>query len=244
MPEETVFTEPTEKPSEEVTPKEATQEEVDKLKERGLDDLAKGKAHADRFIDFLEEQNKSLKGELDKRLTAEATLEEIKKKGQEKSEVSEEATTSGLKPEDLDSLVDKRISESRRQETVSANIKEADERIKGIYGDKAPAFIEGKCKELGLTKADLGEMAAKSPRAFFDLMGVSPKEGEKTPAPSSGTVNTEALANNSSGAEATPGTNKWYRELRKKDKAKFYTPSVQQRLFKDRERLGEAFYKE
>jgi len=243
MPEETVFTEPTEKPSEEVKPVAATQGEVDALKERGLDDLAKGKAHADRFITFLEEQNKSLKEELDQRLTAAATLAEIKaNKGPEKTEVSEEPTSSGLKPEDLDSLVDKRISESRKQEIVSRNIAEADGKVKTVYGDKADAFIEGKCRELGLSKADLGEMAAKSPKAFLDLMGVSPKQGEIEPAPTSGTVNPEALANNSSG-EATPGTNAWYRELRKKDKTKFYTPSVQQRLFKDRERLGEDFYK-
>lgn len=241
MPEDTVFNEPTNEPVVENKPKEATQEQVDALKERGLEDLAKGKAHADRFIDFLEEQNKSLKEELDTRLTAAATLEEIKK-GQERTEVSEEVTTSGLKPEDIDSLVDKRISLSRQQETVQANIREADERVKKLYGDKAPQFIEDKCKELGITKTDLGEMAAKSPRAFYDLIGVSPKDGG-TPAPSAGTINPEALAINSSGAEATPGTNAWYRELRKKDRAKFYTPSVQQRLFKDRERLGDDFYK-
>jgi len=243
MPEETVFQEPTEKPSGENKPVAATQEEVDKLKERGLDDLAKGKAHADRFIDFLEEQNKSLKTELDTRLTAEATLEEMKKKGPEKSEVSEEVTTPGLKPEDLDSLVDKRISESRRQETVSANIAEADAKVKAVYGDKASEFIEGKCRELGLSKADLGEMAAKSPKAFLDLMGVSSKQEETTPAGSTSTINPEALANNSSGAEATPGTNKWYMIQRKENKAKFYSPAVQRRLFKDRERLGEDFYK-
>ena len=242
MPEETVFTEPTEKPSEEPTPKEATQEEIDALKERGLEDLAKGKAHADRFIDFLEEQNKSLKEELDQRLTAEATLKEIKEKGQEKSEVSEEVTTPGLKPEDLDSLVDKRISESRQKEIVQRNIKEADDKVKALYGDKADIFMEGKCRELDLSKADLGELAAKSPQAFFDMIGISVKEGEKTPTASTSTVNLEALAKGSSGGEAIPGTNRWYMEQRKKDKAKFYSPEVQRRLFKDRERLGDKFY--
>lgn len=243
MPENVFDETPNEKPSEEPKPVAATQEEVDALKERGLDDLAKGKAHADRFIDFLEEQNKSLKTELDSRLTAEATLAEIKKKGPEKTEVSEEVTASGLKPEDLDSLVDKRIDESRKQETVSRNIKEADAAVKAVYGDKANSFIEGKCVELGLSKADLGEMAAKSPKAFLNLMGVSTKEVEKSPAVSGGTISPEAAAIHSSGAEATPGTNKWYNEQRKKDKAKFYSPAVQRRLFKDRERLGEDFYK-
>ncbi len=245
MPEDTVFNEPTEKPSgEEVkkTPVVATQEEVDKLKERGLDELAKGKAHADRFIDFLEEQNKSLKAELDTRLTAAQTLAEIKNREPENTEVSEEATTSGLKPEDIDNLVDKRISQSRLQETVDANIAEADTKIKAIYGDKADAFMEGKCRELGLSKADLGEMAAKSPRAFLDLMGVLKKD-EQEPMPSIGTVSPDALAVHSPGDGFTPGTHKWYNEQRKKNKSKFYSPEVQRRLFADRERLGEDFYK-
>lgn len=243
MSEETVFSEPTENPSEKKTPVAATQDEVDKLKERGLDELAKGKAHADRFIDFLEEQNKSLKEELDTRLTAAQTLEEIKNRAPEKTEVSEEPTSSGLKPEDIDTLVDKRISESRRQETVDANIAEADAKIKSIYGDKAESFMEEKCRELGLSKADFGEMAAKSPRAFFDLVGVTPKKGDETPAPTVGTINADALAIHSPGDGFTPGTHKWYNEQRKKDKAKFYSPEVQRRLFKDRERLGEDFYK-
>lgn len=245
MPDkETVFTEADDNNDPVPTQEElATQEDVDKLKERGLDDLAKGKAHADRFITFLEEQNKGLKEELDKRLTAEQTLAEIKARGQERTEVSEENTNSGLKPEELDSLVDKRISESKRKDYATANIKEADAKIKEIYGDTADKFIKDKCIELGLTKADLGEVAAKSPRAFFDLVGVSTKKVEPSSDSSVSTVNPEALANNSSGAEATPGTNNWYRELRKKDKVKFYTPAVQQRLFKDRERLGEDFYK-
>ena len=171
-------------------------------------------------------------------------MKEIKeRKGQEKSEVSEEPTSSGLKSEEIDSLVDRKISESRRQEVVQANIKEADNKIKELYGDKADAFMEGKCKELGLSKSDLGEMAAKSPRAFFDLVGVSSMKEIVEVASSSSTINPEALANNSLGGEPIPGTNRWYNEQRKKNKTKFYSPEVQRRLFKDRERLGEDFYK-
>ena len=244
MPNTTVFEE-TDDNNEPVVQKETTvsEEEVEKLKERGLDELAKGKAHADRFIDFLEKQNAELKGELDTRLTAEATLREVKEKRQENIEVSEEPTSPGLEPDDITSLVDKRISEANQNKIIQDNIKEADAKVKAVYGDKAVDFIENKCTELGLTKSDLGGVAAKSPKAFFDLLGITTSDPDTTGVVSTtGTVNLEALTNQSSDGVAKPGTDKWYKELRKKDKKNFYTPAVQQRLFKDRERLGDKFY--
>lgn len=247
MPEDNVF-EATPANKEEVVTKETvSQEEVDKLKERGLDSLAEGKAHADRFIDFLEEQNKGLKEELDKRVTAEASLEDMKKVAAEKAaetretEVSEEPTSSGLKPEDIKALVAEEISEANKNKKVQGNIAVVDSRVKEVYGDKAVSFIEDKAKELGLTKTDLGNLAAQSPKAFFDMVGMSDiTPSENIPAPT-GTVNPEALANQSSDA-VKPGTHKYYNDLRKKDPRNFYTPAIQQRLFKDRERLGEKFY--
>ena len=246
MPEETVFADtPETKPVVEATPDPVLQEDVDKLKERGLDELAKGKAHADRFIDFLEAQNKDLKSELDTRLSAEATLQEIKQS--RASEVSEERTTSGLKPdddavsdEDIVSLVDKRIGEAAQNKIVQDNILLVDKKIKGIYGDKAGAFIDEKAAELGLSKEALGELAAQSPKAFFDMVRVEDKPSGG-PAMTTGTVNPEALAVHSPG-DVKPGTDRWYKALRKEDKVHFYTPAVQQRLFKDRERLGDKFY--
>jgi len=230
-----------------VSPQAVTEEQVEELKERGIEELAKGKAHADRFIDFLEEQNKSLKDELDKRVTAEASLEEIKKAAAEKAtvaretEVSEERTSSGLKPEDIKALVVESISEDNKEKKVQSNIAEVDRRVKEVYGDKAQEFIDSKAVALGLNKNDLGQLAAMSPKAFFDMVGMSDiTSSDLMPAPTS-TINPEALANQSPGA-AKPGTDKYYKELRKKDPKHFYTPGVQQRLFKDRERLGEKFY--
>ena len=246
MPEETVFAEtPETKPVVEATPEPVSEEDVDKLKERGIDELAKGKAHADRFIDFLEAQNKDLKAELDTRLSAEATLQEIKQS--RASEVSEERTTSGLKPdddatsdEDLVSLVDKRIGEAAQNKIVQDNILLVDQKIKAIYGDKAGSFIDEKAAELGMSKEALGTIAAQSPKAFFDMVRVEDKPSGG-PAMTTGTVNPEALAVHSPG-DVKPGTDRWYKALRKEDKVRFYAPAIQQRLFKDRERLGDKFY--
>lgn len=246
MPEETVFAETTEtKPVVAAAPDPVSEADVEKLKERGLDELAKGKAHADRFIDFLEAQNKDLKTELDTRLSAEATLQEIKQS--RASEVSEENTPSGLKPEDaavssedIVSLVDKRIGEAATNKRIQDNIALVDSKIKAIYGDKAGSFVEEKATELGLSKTALGELAAQSPKAFFDMVGVEDKPSSG-PSVTTGTVNPEALAVHSPG-DVKPGTDKWYKALRKEDKAHFYTPAIQQRLFKDRERLGDKFY--
>jgi hypothetical protein len=212
---------------------------IEELKDKSPEELAKGKAHADMFIDFLKEQNKNLKEELDKRVNAEDLLKELKEtRTKEDTKVSEEPTGSGLKPEDIESLVQKSLKNASEKEIATRNVSLVDAKVRETYGDKAEEFIKSKAKELGLGLQYLGDVAARSPVAFFNLVGLD--KGNTTPfEPTKSTVNTEAAFSSSNN---TPGTNKHYTELRKKDPRKFYSPQVQKQMFEDRKRLGEKFY--
>ena len=213
---------------------------IEELKGTPNDELAKSKAHADHFIEFLKEQNADLKGELDKRLTAEATLDAIKDRQDQEPKVSEEPTSSGLNPEDVKNLVKDTIDQTNEEAVQSKNVATVDTKLKEIYGDKAQEFVDNKAKELGLSKTELGQMAARSPSAFLNAVGVGEKNQVSDVPISKSTVNPENLVNESSVAQ--PGTHWYYRELRQSNPGKFYSPKVQQQLFKDRERLGDDYY--
>lgn len=234
-----VFEEVENKETSESTKDESNQtvldHKIEELKTKPVEELAKGKAHADQFIEFLKEQNAQLKEELDKAVPAEKVLEEIKTK---QSEVSEENTNSGLNPEDIDSLLEQKLEHREAQKSAEANILAVDAKVREVYGDKAQDFIDAKARELGFSKEDLGAMAAKSPQAFFNLVGMN-AQSKGTASVVESTVNTETMSQTTGVRE---GTKAWYDQIRKQDKKKFYSPEVQQKLFRDRERLGDAFY--
>jgi hypothetical protein len=210
---------------------------IEELKTKSVDELAKGKAHADQFIDFLKEQNNQLKEELDKRLTAEKALEELK--AARNTEVAEEHTSSGLKPEDMEARIVETVQKLEERKSVEANIVAVEKAVKDKYGEKSKEFIHGKAAELGMSPADLGNIAAKSPIAFFNLVGLE-KPASSGIRSSEGTINTEAFSQTTN---LTAGTKAYYDKIRKENPAQFYDPKVQQQMFKDRKRLGQDFYK-
>ena len=224
---------------------EAMNKTIEELKARGVDELAKGKAHADQFIEFLKDQNESLKEDLEGKVNAEKLIEELKNQKEVEPKVSEEGVQpTGLNPEDIQSLVKDSIEQSKKEENLQHNVGVADQKVKEIYGDKANEFMTSKAQELGLSLAYLGDVAATSPDAFFKMVGLEGATAPVDQAPSSSpSINTEALADQSNINAVKPGTYRYYSQLRRDNPGNFYTAKVQQQLFKDRERLGEEFNK-
>ena len=219
---------------------------IEENKKKGVEELAKGKAHADQFIEHLKGELATMKKDLDealdeanKRKSAEAVLEELKTRQSQKdvAENAEEPTGSSLNSETIKSLVKESISEEQRKVVFQANVQEVDRAIKEKYGDKGKEFIANKATELGLTVAELGGLAAKSPSGFFNLVGMAVET--RTPAPTKGTITPGTQLSN----QPKAGTKAYYDVMRQKDKKLFYTPAVQAQLFKDRERLGLDYYK-
>lgn len=216
------------------------QAKIDELKSRSVDDLAKGKAHADAFIDHLKGEIEQLRKDLAERKQVEDALAELKAARNEPND-SEGNTNSGLKPEDIKTLVAESLNEQQTKSKVQANILAVDKAVKEQYGDKAHEFIAKKASELGMSVEDLASVASKSPNAFFNLVGFN----KETKAPGTSgllesSVNVDRLAETNN---LKQGTHAYYEALRKKDKVLYYSPEVQRKLFADRVRLGDDFYK-
>ena len=214
---------------------------IEELKTKSPEELAKGKAHADQFIEFLKEQNKGLVEELEKRSGSEKLLEELRaeRDGKKKTEAPKGDDSPGLVPEDLDTLIEEKLNSINNKKSLESNARKVDEELRNVYGDKAREFIANKAKELGLGVSYLGDVAAKSPNAFYQLVGMDKKESS-SPGMSQGTVNQEALDKSGS---LTPGSNAYYQKLRREDAAKFYSPAVQRKMFEDRKKMGDSFYR-
>ena len=203
--------------------------------------LAKGKYESDQFVDQLQSENKGLREELDRRVTAEDTVDKLL---QERSTQQQEGVTTPspqMSEQDITELVKQTIVTTRTAETEQNNISEADKAMEDRFGDKRAEWLSTKAAELGVGISFLQSIAAASPRLFLTTVGLD-KAPEGQGSVQAGSINTEALNVNPISVGAKQGTFKWYEEQRKADPRKFWDPKTQQQLMKDATDKGEAFY--
>jgi len=212
---------------------------------KDVESLAKGKLEADRHIGEITKTLDELRAELAKQDYAKSLLEQMNKGSEAGAEQPSPVSTSPSNTEnttqsasDIESLVEKVITQKERTRTVSQNIAAVGEEMEKQFGDKAGQILKTKSIELGMSLDRLKEIAAESPTAFFQLIGVSAQK-KVTPvtAPQS-TIRSENFNPNSQDRDFD-----YYQKMRRENRSMYYSPKVQNMMLQDRERLGSKFYK-
>jgi hypothetical protein len=203
-----------------------------------LEDLAKGKQEADAFIEQLKLENAQMREDLSKRPTLD-DIQDIMKlqnenRGEPASEFNEEALTN---------IVTSQLSALKEQERAQSNVQAASDKMVELYGDKAAEQVQAKANELGVTVEYLQGVAAKNPAIFYATMGVSDTKaatnaGNQT---AQGDSNTAQFNTNTVGTKE--GTWSYYEKMRREDSKKYFSPKVQNEMFKARKEMGADFYK-
>jgi hypothetical protein len=168
-----------------------------KPKYKSVPDALLGAAKAQEHIARIEQENANLRGIAQKVETLEQVLARL--------ETGKPADQPVMpKVEDQESLVlsvlEKREAALRETQNRNAVL----DSLKEKYGDKVSEILTAKANDLGLSVADLGAMAAKSPKAVLSYFQV---EAKGTPAVQ-GTVNPQALQPKSDGIK-TPENIMW-----------------------------------
>lgn len=212
---------------------------------RDLEALAKGKLEADRHIGEITKTLDELRAELAKQDYAKSLLESINKGSETRAEQpppnnpspsNTENTTQNAS--DIESLVEKVITEKERNRTVAQNIAVVGEEMEKQFGDKAGQILKSKAQELNMSIERLKEIAAESPTAFFQLVGVSANRKPQTSTAPQSTVRSEGFNPNSQDRDF-----EYYQKMRKENRSLYYSPKIQNMMLQDRERLGSRFYK-
>jgi hypothetical protein len=201
MSEESIFsqTEANEVEAQNPAPQFTLPQEVAELvgdgrKYRSVEDALKSVPHAQSHIHKLEEEMQTLRDELTKRKTAEELLEEFRV-----PEQREATPQSGLDPQSLAALVDKTLDQREAKKKQQGNIQAVVQSFNEKFGEKAPEMYEKIAADNGLSVQFLNSVAATSPAAVLKLAGL---EGQRqtTPSKPTGSVNTEALSQNTNHA--------------------------------------------
>ena len=185
-----------------------------------VEELAKGAIHGNEYIQKLETEMSELRGELDKRVTAEEMVQQVKRETAEQQALAQKAlenTTPQLDDERLSQLISTTIEQKNTQQVAQQNIYNVDQRMKEIYGaDKAAEVVQQKANAMGVSVDKLADIAASSPEMFFNAIGVSQGTGSQpTPAPTVGTTNTEAVQTMNSGQKIGKLLNNYVKQTQK-----------------------------
>ncbi len=211
---------------------------------KDVESLAKGKLEADRHIGEITKTLDELRAELAKQDYAKTLLEQMNKGSDAGAEQPTPNLTSPSNTEnttqsasDIESLVERVITEKEKNRTLNQNLGVVSEEMEKKFGDKAGQVLKTRSQELGMSLDRLKEIAAESPTAFFQLIGVSAQKPSMAAAPQS-SVRSEGFNPNSADRDFD-----YYQKLRKENRSLYYSPKVQNMLIQDRQRLGDRFYK-
>jgi len=211
---------------------------------KDVESLAKGKLEADRHIGEITRTLDELRAELAKQDYAKTLLEQMSKGSDAGAEQPTPNTTSPSNTEnttqsasDIESLVERVITEKEKNRTLNQNLGVVSEEMEKKFGDKAGQVLKTRSQELGMSLDRLKEIAAESPTAFFQLIGVSAQKPSMAAAPQS-SIRSEGFNPNSADRDFD-----YYQKLRKENRSLYYSPKIQNMLIQDRQRLGDRFYK-
>jgi len=203
-----------------------------------VDDLAKGKAYADMYIEDLKQQlveakAQAAQGSSIEDLKAELTnLTQNQSTQQVEPNPASEDSQQGLNQDDLNRLVDERLSERQQLDTVRTNQATVYNKMAEQYGaDKVDEVASAMSQRLGVSSEWLEDVAGRSPDAFFQLMGEAPKESPSSPM--NGTVNTTVPPT----SQVKAGTFAFYEQKRKEmgNDAFYGDVRLNQQMMKDAE---------
>lgn len=155
--------------------------------------------HSQEYIPTLKSENETLKQEIEQLKTKAQRAEELEQTldrlSQQPETPSEEQPTQGLTAEQLQDLLEQKLSEREKAQAAQQNSQEVEQAIRQAYGEKSSEVVAQKAKEYGMTAEQLGQWAASSPKAVMALFEVKSSAQGGKPSPNS-SVNIPPVAPN------------------------------------------------
>lgn len=200
-------------------------------KYKSVEDALEGLKHSQEFIGKLKEENQQFRSELDKRMSAEAVLKELKATSK-----PDEQPSSEFSQEAIQELVDKRLEAKTMEERARANEEYVQAKLKERYGDESQKIVQSQAKSMGLSPEDLRALSHKSPEAVLSMFNAaSTKPQENVPSRLHATTNSEATQ--------VSGGMKYsdYQKLRRENPGEYQRRYSE--MLRQAEKLGESFYR-
>lgn len=227
-----------------------------------VEDLVKSYDNSQQFIEQLKQENADMRRELTNAEKLDQILDRIEASGKNASPSGE--GTSGETPpggtgrneasstsEDIEERISKAVQSEmtrlERQRTADQNQNQASDQLLELAGNdrgEAKRILKKTAEDLGVSVGYLQQQAQVSPSAFYRMVSTSHAAASSGDAGSSGSHNAEAFESQtyrSPDSDVQPWSY-WQKKKREMSKSEFYSPTVQNRIFKSRKELGDRFF--
>lgn len=193
-----------------------------------------------------------LRTELNTRITLEQYLEKIGEKATGSTQTpptnsqtppGSEQSAGAIKPEDIEALIDKRVSERERARIQEQNVSLVKSELEKRFGNDYVNHLTTTAQALGLSQEAMTQMAKENPKVLLKLVGA---DGETRPQQTQQTNSlfTPPRSEQTTGFSPTVSSKDWnyYENIRKKDPSRYFSVEVQNEMHREAMRLGEKFY--
>lgn len=148
-----------------------------------------------------------------------------------------EQNESTIKMEDIEQLVQTKISQTEQQRIVEANVQKVMTKMKEVWGNNYFQTLTAKAAELNSTPEQLNQLAATAPDVFIQAIGLNaPRQEAPISAPNS-VMNTSISPGNTSNVRDW----NYYQKMRKENPAQYRSGTTQMQMIEDIKALGDKF---
>lgn len=225
-----------------------------------VEDLAKGKYEADKFIEQLKAENAQMLSKLSQAeqdsiqgSTISQVLEAVRALSNSGSpndsapsdEEPKGGNQPGLSEDDIRDLVSRTLKQNETAQKQEQNYNSVKTAFQKQYTDPDKARLQYKsvAASLGLEEKQLDEFARMNPKLVLRAAGLEQafKSDQSSPSYLSNDKNSEAVEKGQAGGARDH--NWWEEQRRAKGNAWYFSPKVQQAYWKDVNALGDSFLK-
>lgn len=188
-------------------------------KYKSVEEALKALQHSQEYIPQLTTKIAGMETELNAAKAGLSKVEELERtvlQLTQKTSSSPDPAPQAITPEKIAEIVETALTVRQTKEQASKNLNSVVTAVAAKHGDKAEEVFYGKAKELGISRAEFNEMAAKSPAAVLSLLGLTGGTPSGLTQPKPQTFNTD-------GFQATPDT-----KVKRADKSSLYGATTQE----------------
>lgn len=211
-----------------------------------VEDLVRGYNASQEHITKIEGENADFRRDMGTRETVEEQLrryaeEQRKQAPNDPPQDNTRRETEQREPVDLDKRIREVLNNTQENQRKQTNLQEVVSTLVDTFGDetKANEAVRRRAAEVGLSVEDLQNLAARSPKAAYDLFGIDKQRPRAESTAPRGNVNTQGLGQ---ADRIVEGTKRYYDRMKKDNPGLYNMPATQAQRMKDAQKLGDAFF--
>lgn len=212
-----------------------------------VEDLARGKVESDLYIehknraqDELRAEYTRLQNEYNSGQSLKELIDQLKSNKESQNDNTQNVPDDKSDKFDLkqiEEMIRSNISATKQQEKEEQNFNSVQAKLKEAYGDNYATVLKQQISELGLTADFVNDLAKKHPTVLYRTLGLEgQRQNETFQAPPASKNRSDPFAPN-----VAKRTWSYYEKMRKSKPAEYFSPKMQDQMFKDATALGSAF---